>query len=123
MGYSAVLQYSVLIFSFPFLLLAIFSIVPKLSNKWLIPIIVVVSIFNTYSLIYERDYYSLFYQNRYKQFLVDTQQKVNELGNENCTVLLVNHARINQYYIEKLGLNFLVKQKRNTITTRILLWL
>ena len=103
---NAVLQYSVLIFSFPFLLLAIFSFVPNLSNKWLIPIIVLISFTNAYSLVFERDYYPLFYQNRYKQFLLDTQQKVNELGKENCTVLLVNHPRINQYYFEKLGLNF-----------------
>jgi len=103
---NAVLQYSVLIFSFPFLLLAIFSFVPKLSNNYLIPIIVLISIGNSYSLVFQRDYYPLFYQNRYKQFLVDTQQKVNELGKENCAVLLVNHPRINQYYFEKLGLTF-----------------
>lgn len=104
--HDAVLQYSVLIFSFPFFFFILFSFVPKLPIKILFPVIILISVLNSYSLIFERAHYKLFYQNRFMQFLVDTQQKVDELGKENCTVLLVNHARINEYYVDKLDFNF-----------------
>lgn len=103
---NSVLQYSVLIFSFPFFLLAIFGLLPKLESKHLIFVVGIISIINVGALVFERQHYKIFYQTRFKQFLVDTQKQIDELGEENCTVLLANHSEINDYYVDQLGLTF-----------------
>jgi len=101
---NPVLQYSVLIFSFPFLLLLLFfyagaerawqkGILTGLSALVIIP-----------SLVYERKHYELFYNSPYREILEDARQACDSLGSSNCFVLLDSHRRITDYYLGKPGM-------------------
>ena len=78
---APVLQPSVLLFVFPFLLISLFSFFKDVSN--FLKIIIVVSILGitTYSLVFERKYYEVFYHQSYKECVTQII-KINE---ENAT--------------------------------------
>jgi len=101
---NPVLQYSVLIFSFPFLLLLLFfyadaerawqkSILTGLAALVIIP-----------SLIYERRHYDLFYNSPYREIIKEARLASDSLGRSNCFVLLDSHRRITDYYLGKPGM-------------------
>ncbi len=100
--YSAVLQYSSLIFGFPFLLLFIFGwISPK--NKWItIGLIIVIVSTNTYALIYKRQHYKVLYNSAYIHFLTDLETVIKK--DPNTSVLIHSHPKISAYYISNLGI-------------------
>lgn len=103
---NAVLQYSVLIFSFPYLLFVLFGFMPDLHSKKQFLLVGAICLVAVSSLVIERQHYKIFYQNRFKQILVDTKNNIDQLGESNCTVLLSNHSEINNYYAKHLQLNF-----------------
>jgi len=101
---NPVLQYSVLIFSFPFLLFFLFALLPKLSSKVIIPIIIVICLVNIFSLVHTRKYYTLFYKAPYEQPIViaDSLQKI--LGKNNFSSILQTEDSdkyVTDYYIQK----------------------
>ncbi|KPL21556.1 MAG: hypothetical protein AMS23_09125 [Bacteroides sp. SM1_62] len=103
---NAVLQYSGLIFTFPFFLFLVFGNLPdfKKSVKYLaVPLISLVLIL---TLIYGRQYYSLFYQSRFKHLILDTEQTISEYGADNCLVIMDSHKKISDYYYEALDIRF-----------------
>jgi len=98
---NPVLQYSVLIFSFPFLLLLMFfyagaervwqkCLLTGLSALVIIP-----------SLVYERKHYDLFYHSPYREIVKEARQAYDSLGRSDCFVLLDSHRRITDYYLGK----------------------
>ncbi len=98
---NPVLQYSVLIFSFPFLLLLMFfysnagkpwqkSILVGLCAAVIIP-----------SLISERKHYQLFYHSAYHEILSDAKQAADSLGRSNCFVLIDSHRSFTDYYLAR----------------------
>jgi hypothetical protein len=103
---NAVLQYSGLIFTFPFFLFLVFGNLPDFKRpvKYLaIPLISLVLIL---TLIYGRQYYSLFYQSRFKHVILDTEQTINQYGAEKCLVIMDTHKRISEYYYDALDIRF-----------------
>ena len=103
---NAVLQYSGLIFTFPFFLFLVFGNLPDFKRpvKYLaIPLISLVLIL---TLIYGRQYYSLFYQSRFKHVILDTEQTINQYGAEKCLVIMDTHKRISDYYYDALDIRF-----------------
>jgi hypothetical protein len=103
---NAVLQYSGLIFTFPFLLFLAFGTLPdfkKLVKYLAVPLISLVLIL---TLIYGRQYYSLFYQSRFKHLILDTEQTVNKYGEDNCLVIMDSHKKISDYYYDALDISF-----------------
>ncbi len=101
---NAVLQYSGLIFTFPFFLFLVFGNLPDFKKpvKYLaIPLISLVLIL---TLIYGRHYYSLFYQSRFKHVILDTEQTINQYGAEKCLVIMDTHKRISDYYYDALDI-------------------
>jgi len=103
---NAVLQYSGLIFTFPFFLFLVFGNLPDFKKpvKYLaIPLISLVLIL---TLIYGRQYYSLFYQSRFKHVILDTEQTINQYGAEKCLVIMDTHKRISDYYYDALDIRF-----------------
>ena len=103
---NAVLQYSGLIFTFPFFLFIVFGNLPDLkkSIKYLAIPLICLSLILT--LIYERQYYSLFYQSRFKHLITETDKSIREYGAENCLVIMDSHKKISDYYYEKLDIRF-----------------
>jgi len=60
-----ILQYSVLIFSFPFFLLFVLSFIPNLNKLKSLAIVVIIVLMNITTLIFKREYYSFFYNQGY----------------------------------------------------------
>ncbi|MDR0803454.1 hypothetical protein [Fluviicola sp.] len=75
---SSVLQYSVLIFVFPFLLLFIFGWIKEQSSVVNTILVACICIGFTSTLIFGRKYYSIFYVPIFKQLIVDAHDAVNE---------------------------------------------
>jgi hypothetical protein len=103
---NAVLQYSGLIFTFPFFLFLVFGNLPEFKKpvKYLaVPLISLVLIL---TLIYGRQYYSLFYQSRFKHLILDTEQAIRKYGAGNCLVVMDSHKKISEYYYNALQIRF-----------------
>lgn len=98
---SAVIQHSVLIFSFPFLLFALFGLVKEQSPKINLAVIVLILFANSYALIEGRKHYELFYNSIYEQILVDAETVEEE--NVRTTFLIHSDPLIMDYYSGKLG--------------------
>ena len=64
---NPVLQPSVLIFSFPFLIFFIFSYLPKLSKLWLTISLLTIMFIGSTSLIYGREHYKIFYKSGFNE--------------------------------------------------------
>ena len=65
MGYSIfikpVIQHSMLIFSFPFLILFVISFLPELSRTWKLSFVILIVLINTMTLMENRKHYDIFY--------------------------------------------------------------
>lgn len=94
-----VLQFSVLIFSFPFLLFVLFGHIPQLKVGINAIIVVLILSANIYSLVVTRHHYSIFYQSVYKQILIDN--KAARQQNKNVLSIIDSHVPITNYYIDK----------------------
>jgi hypothetical protein len=82
---NAVLQFSVLIFGFPFLLIFLFSHFKELKVKWNLSIVTVIMAISIFSLVYERQHYELFYGSANRDIVVNHDKfksdKTLSLGN------------------------------------------
>lgn len=87
---NPVLQFSMLLFLFPFLLFFIFGWIPKLESKWNGVVVLLILTVGTTSLICERNHFQVFEQNRYFQMKADAM----ELGNENTEIIFVNYKEL-----------------------------
>ncbi len=99
-----IIQYSMLIFSFPFLLFSLFGLYPKkISKRFTGTIIVFILIVNVTTLLTNRQHYKVLYNTRNLAFLKD----IDALGNKkDATVLIANHVAINDYYQDKKNWSF-----------------
>lgn len=106
---SSVLQYSVLIFSFPFLLFLLFGYFKTEKPVHKIVVVCLIAIFVIPSLIAERKHYDLFYHSPYREIILESKCVTDSLGAGNCTVILGTPEKINAYYLENFhwpGLRF-----------------
>ncbi len=101
---NAVIQYSVLIFSFPFLFFVLFGHI-KNQKKWINGVLVIVIMASgLFTLIEKRKHYDIFYNNAHKHIVTDNPKA----GKEKTKTLAIIHAddEINTYYKNKLGFDF-----------------
>ncbi|HCT29660.1 MAG TPA: hypothetical protein DIW31_02750 [Bacteroidales bacterium] len=100
---NAVLQYSMLIFSFPFFILLIFGHLPVLSYKYKWLLITVILSITSFSLIVERKHYSYFYNLSYEKILTHHDS----LKRAKCDFISIvdSDKKISKYYVEKLSLD------------------
>ena len=99
---SAVLQYSVLIFTFPFLFLALFGHLPQQKsgvNAILVGVILAVSGF---TLIKDRLHFSLLHSSHYEHIVVDTRIADQQ---DSTLKLIDSHRKITAYYSVKNEVN------------------
>ncbi len=98
-----VMQYSVLIFSFPFLFFILFGhIKPQKTIVNLILVLVILSL-NIYALTMERKHYSSLYDSAYIHILTDRRDAGNSY--KNMASLIDSDKEISEFYIKKLNLD------------------
>ncbi len=95
--FSAVLQYSVLIFSFPFLLFVLFGHVREQKPVVNLALVIAILVVNTFSLIFERDHYRIFYNSAYEKLVLDFRS----IEDKNYLTMIDSHPAITRYYLNK----------------------
>ena len=100
---SSVLQYSVLIFSFPFILFVFFGFFKTIKSLHKIILIFLIGMIVIPSLILERQHYKLFYKGGYREIISESKKAVDSLGATRCMVILDMKKEINFYYLNKLN--------------------
>lgn len=94
---APVLQYSILIFSVPFLFLFFFSFIKKVKKLYLYSISILWSLLLIYSLVFTRNHYHYFYKSIYKETFNTIKQ--NQLDS---TLILCGFSKeIGNYYQKK----------------------
>jgi hypothetical protein len=105
---NPVLQYSVLIFNLPFLLLGVLGLLPELHSALKTAIVVIVCSVNVYVLVYERKHYNIFYRSPYEQNALLTDSVHKALGKSRAISFLeadIDTKRNIGYYTKKYNLD------------------
>jgi hypothetical protein len=105
---NAVLQYSGLLFSFPFLLLAIAGLMPELHWSLKTTLIAGICAVNVYALVYQRKYYDIFYKAPFENNAILTDSVQRAIGKSNVLALADMNASvylIEKYYADKYKLD------------------
>ena len=100
---SAVLQYSVLIFSFPYLLFLFFGHIKNLKPNTNLTLVSLILVVNIFSLVYSRQHYKLFYNSPFKEIIIDYQEAKN--SNKNMLSIIDSHEKISKYYLSELKID------------------
>ena len=100
---SAVLQFSVLIFSFPFLLMLLFGHFKELSDTHNATLVSVLVLANTLTLIINRQHYRFMYESVYEELLLDNEEA--RLTNKKTLSLLSSNPLITGYFLNKHALD------------------
>lgn len=103
---NPVLQLRVMIFYFPFLLFLFTGNLPDLKKVARSSLVVLICLVLTLSLIFERQYYHLFYRSRFKEIIVETDRSIQEYGSDNCLVIMDSHEKISEYYYDELDIRY-----------------
>lgn len=98
-----VLQYSSLIFSFPLLVISFFSIIKNQKPVINLLLVAVLLSVNITTLIYKREYYSLFYNSIFEKIITDKQ--IYQKQCPNVVSMISFHSEITTYYINKYSDN------------------
>lgn len=96
---NAILQYSVLIFSFPFLLFSLFGHIPNIKTKFNSAIVFLILLVNTLTLIFERKHYEVFYMSHYEQILIEHDKLKSQ--KTDFVSIIDSNEKISDYYIKK----------------------
>ena len=106
---NPILQYSILLFSFPFLILFFFSFVDNLHNKLKIIVLAIFTLFGTVQTVFINQFYQQQHFGEFKDVASKFAQWHRELGKENITnTIIVNSPFYIHYYLDKecVGLKF-----------------
>ncbi|NVO02882.1 MAG: glycosyltransferase family 39 protein [Bacteroidetes bacterium] len=96
---SSVLQYSMLIFSFPFLFFVMFGHIKNQSIKINLLIVFIILSTNIYSVIVVRKHYYLFYKSPFEQIFVDYKNAISSY--KDIVSIIDSDKDISDYYIKK----------------------
>ncbi len=98
---NPVLQYSLLIFSTPYLFFLFFSVVKNITSKYLVLLVVLVFLVNISSLIWKRQYYDIFYKQP-AEAIVEKAVQLESAQFPNDVFLIDNYIPFyNTYYFNK----------------------
>jgi len=100
---NAVLQFSVLIFSTPFLFLLLFGHIKEQGSKINLLLVAAVLLVNILSLTLERQYYRIFYNPVYKGILLDAATVKSD--DPSALLLVDNNRKISRYYALNEGMD------------------
>lgn len=100
---SAVLQFSVLIFSFPYLLLALTGHIREQKPAVNLGLATAILLVGSGSLILQRQHYRLFYQSPYEKILTDGSEAKDKYPN--TLAIIDSHKKISDHYIRENNLS------------------
>ncbi len=107
--HEPVLQYSVLIFSFPFLLMGLFSIVRFTKPVYKLVIVFLILTVNISTLINQRKYYQLFYNSPYREIISEARGFSGKYPGASAIMILDIPEKIADYYIGQSGVSETLK--------------
>ncbi len=112
---NPVIQYSLLLFSTPYIYMVIFSFHRKVTTGKITMLISLLLLVNILTLVLERKHYQIFYFQPYEELF-----KTAILENDDNDVYIINDCipYYNEYYFEKYGMEVPYTTKRNTGITR-----
>lgn len=96
---APVLQSSVLIFAYPFLLIFLFGWAKEQTKTMNLLLVGVIVIFNAYVLIFQRQHYTVFYKTPFKQLVADVNENIKQYPNS-FTILFSDEPKT-RFYSEK----------------------
>jgi hypothetical protein len=97
---APVLQHSVLLFSFPFLLASLLHGLPSWRPSFTIAITVLVALSGTIGLVFERQHYRVFYSSKYEEAIRNGMDAIATHGPENVLVLIDASDEVVAFYLE-----------------------
>jgi hypothetical protein len=100
---SSVLQYSALIFSFPYILFVLFGYFKTTKTLHKIILITLIGFIVIPSLVMERRHYNLFYRGVYREIVTESKRVADSSGSAKYRIILDMNKEINSYYLEKLN--------------------
>ena len=104
---SPVVQYSMLLFSFPYFLFVVFGLFPSnFSKRFVILLVLLMLSLNVLTLFTNRQHYKVLHETTFYQFLKDLNALPQK---ENAEILIANHSQINIYYQKKYNWDFKAK--------------
>ena len=103
---NPVLQFSTLTFSFPFLLLFIFSFYKDVSAPIKTTLLILILSVNIYTLIYNRKHFDLFYKQAYEEMAKISLASINEYGAKNVAIAYKIPENFMNYYFKKYNRPF-----------------
>lgn len=102
---SSVLQYSVLIFTFPFLVMLVFSYTGKLKPLVKYILVIVFGSISIYTLVVDRQHYRIQYLTVHEQTLAETIAAMGKYGNEQVACVTNISPKIQDFYAAKYNLD------------------
>ena len=102
---SPVLQYSMLLFSFPFILFAVFGGLRTVGRKQSIIMSSVVALTGTFTLICTRHHFDVYQGSRYEAMVQTAHQRIQEHGADRTLVLFDAPEPQIQFYMQRAGLS------------------
>lgn len=104
---NPVLQFSVLIFAFPFLLIFLFSLFREMKGTFVTASILLILVAGTFSLVFERKHYMVFYKQPFEKMVTDTYKVLDEIKNPaKATIYLFLPPEFSDIYFKKYQRSF-----------------
>ncbi len=104
---NPIIQYSTLIFVFPFLLIFIFSLFGELNRNAKMLIVSSILITGTYTLIFVRKHFQIFYKQPFQEQVKNTYKSLDRLKNKkDATIELMIPSYYKEYYFKKYNRRF-----------------
>jgi len=103
---TPVLQFSTFTFSFPFLLMFIFSFYGTLKTAVKISLLVIIVFVNTYTLFANRKHHPLFYKHPYEEMARISDKAIAAFGPSKVSVAHFAMEGFVDFYFKKLGMPF-----------------
>jgi hypothetical protein len=102
---NAVLQYSVLIFTFPYLLVILFSFYKNLKPVYNYAIVALILVTGITTLVFTRHHYDLFYRQPVEQLVKNAIQTTHELKGKSIAGSINEPRKYAGYYLQKFDAN------------------
>jgi len=104
---NPIIQFSTMIFVFPFLLMFLFSLAGDLSTVFKTTIVSLILVVGIFSLVITRKHFQLFYHQPYQEQVTNTYKILDEIGGEkNATIELLIPPLYKEHYFKKYNREF-----------------
>lgn len=113
---NPILQFSLLIFGTPYLFGFVFSFHKKMKMIQITVLVFLIIFVNSFTLVFERDYYRIFYNQPYDEFF---RIAANEQAQQDIFLIDNSIPYIHAYYFRKYGIDIPYFTKRNRELTMV----